>query len=100
MASDSDPPTSAPKLTKWWLYLLACADGRTYAGVAIDLHARFALHLAGKGAKFTRSNPPLKILGAQAFNDRGSALRAEIALKQLDKAAKLRWALQHSLTET
>lgn len=87
----ADRPASATG-TLWWLYLLACTDGRTYAGIAIDLEARFRLHLAGKGAKFTRANPPVKILGAQAFTDQGTALRAEYALKQLDKADKLRWA--------
>jgi predicted GIY-YIG superfamily endonuclease len=40
----------------WWLYLLECRDGRTYAGIATDVAARFAAHSRGKGAKFTRSN--------------------------------------------
>jgi putative endonuclease len=76
----------------WWLYLLACSDGRTYAGVALNVAARFQLHVEGKGAKFTRSNPPLAILGAQPFPDKSSALQAEYALKQLDRVAKLDWA--------
>lgn len=97
-ASGSSAPSTTP--ATWWLYLLACVDGRTYAGIALDLQARFDLHVAGKGAKFTRANPPLKILGAQAFTDRGTAQRAECALKQLNKADKLRWAQQHSITET
>lgn len=78
----------------WWLYLLACTDGRTYAGIARDVTARFRLHVAGKAAKFTRSNPPLRILGAQPFADRSQALRAEHALKRLEKPDKLRWAQQ------
>lgn len=88
-ADASSPAVSA---AVWWLYLLACSDGRTYAGIAIDLEARFRLHMAGKGAKFTRANPPLKILGAQPFTDKGAALRAEYALKQCSKADKLCWA--------
>jgi putative endonuclease len=90
VAADKSLPASTA--TFWWLYLLACADGRTYAGIAIDLEARFRLHKAGKGAKFTRANPPLKILGAKLFTDKGAALRAEYALKQLNKADKLLWA--------
>jgi putative endonuclease len=93
--ADAVPP--AIPATTWWLYLLFCTDGRTYAGIAIDLDARFRLHLAGKGAKFTRANPPLKILGAQAFADKGAALRAEYTLKQLSKADKLCWAQQWPL---
>src|SRR5690349_12972341 len=76
----------------WWLYLLACADGRTYAGIALDVTARFRVHAAGKGSKFTRSNRPLRVLGAQPFADRSQALQAEHALKRLEKPDKLRWA--------
>ena len=76
----------------WWLYLLACADGRTYAGIALDVAARFRLHAAGKASKFTRANKPLRVLGAQPFASRSLALQAEYALKQLKKPAKLRWA--------
>jgi putative endonuclease len=83
---------SQPSARFWWVYLLACADGRTYAGVALDVDARFAAHAAGKAAKFTRANPPLKVLGAQAFATKSEALRAEHALKQLKRAAKLAWA--------
>jgi putative endonuclease len=78
----------------WWGYLLACKDGRTYAGIALDVKARFELHVSGKGAKFTRANPPQKILGAQSFPSRSAALKAEYSLKQLDRAARLEWAKQ------
>ena len=76
----------------WWLYLLVCRDGRTYAGIATDVAARFAAHSSGKGAKFTRSNPPVRVLGTQAFASKSEALKAEAALKQLNRAARLAWA--------
>ncbi len=76
----------------WWLYLLACRDGRTYAGVALDVEARFSAHVRGKGARFTRSNPPLQILAAQGFPSKSEALRAEYALKQMSPAGKREWA--------
>lgn len=79
---------------KWWLYLLACEDGRTYAGIALDVDARFKAHASGKGAKFTRANRPVRILGAQSFATRSEALKAEYALKCLEPAAKLKWARQ------
>lgn len=78
----------------WWLYLLACKGGRMYAGIAVDVRARFELHASGKGAKFTRANPPRRILAAQSFPNRSEALKAEYALKQLDRAAKLKWVRQ------
>ena len=77
---------------RWWLYLLVCRDGRTYAGIATDVEARFAAHRSGKGAKFTRSNPPVRVLGTQAFASKSEALKAEAALKQLNRPARLAWA--------
>ncbi len=76
----------------WWLYLLACEDGRTYAGVAIDVDARFKAHSEGKGAKFTRSNRPVRVLGARAFASKSEALKAEAALKKLSREERLAWA--------
>jgi putative endonuclease len=76
----------------WWVYLLACTDGRTYAGIALDVAARFRLHVAGKASKFTRANRPLRVLGAQPFTSRSEAQQAEYALKRLEKPAKLQWA--------
>jgi putative endonuclease len=76
----------------WWLYLLVCRDGRTYAGIATDVATRFAAHSSGKGAKFTRANPPVRVLGAQAFASKSEALKAEAALKKLERAEKLAWA--------
>lgn len=76
----------------WWLYLLECEGERLYAGVALDVSARFELHRTGKGAKFTRANRPRAVLAAQPFESRGEALRAEYALKQLKRSDKLQWA--------
>lgn len=83
----------------WWLYLLACRDGRTYAGIATDVAARFAAHSIGKGAKFTRSNPPVRVLGARAFANKSDALKAELALKKLDRARRLVWAREFAWVE-
>ena len=79
-------------MNTWWLYLLECEGERLYAGIAIDVSARFELHRLGKGAKFTRANPPKVLLAAQPFESHGDALRAEYALKQLKRPEKLRWA--------
>jgi putative endonuclease len=81
----------APKAAKWWLYVLECHSGVLYTGIAKDVNARFAAHIGGKGAKFTRLNRPVAILGKAALKTRGRALRAEYALKQLPRSAKLRW---------
>jgi putative endonuclease len=81
----------AAKAPKWWLYVLECHSGVLYTGIAKDVKARFAAHLSGKGAKFTRANRPVAILAKASLPTRGQALRAEYALKQLKRADKLRW---------
>jgi len=50
------------------------------------------LTAVGKGVKFTRSNPPVRVLCAQAFASKSEALKAEAALKKLDRTEKLAWA--------
>ncbi len=73
----------------WTLYLLECANGAYYAGITTDVTARFAAHVSGKGARYTRANPPLRIVAQRDYPDRSSASRAEWQLKQLPREAKL-----------
>lgn len=60
-----------------------------YAGITNRLAERFAAHQAGKGAKFTRANPPMRILGAKQYADRSEASKAEYAIKKLPRGRKL-----------
>jgi putative endonuclease len=73
----------------WVLYLLECAGERLYAGITNDLHARFATHCAGRGARFTRAFPPRRIVAASTLASRSDALKAEYALKRQPRAGKL-----------
>ncbi len=78
----------------WFVYLIECTDGSLYTGITVDLEARFQAHLRGKGARYTRSHPPLRILGAEAHQDRSSALKAEFRIKQLTPTQKRAHATQ------
>jgi putative endonuclease len=73
----------------WVLYLLVCKNGHYYAGITNDLEARFAAHVAGKGARYTRANPPVKIIASKSYIDRSSASIAEAQLKKLPRHKKL-----------
>ncbi|MCD9088291.1 GIY-YIG nuclease family protein [Stenotrophomonas sp. SY1] len=79
----------------WFLYLLQCQDGSYYAGISTDVEARFRAHLAGKGARYTRAHPPLRILASRAYADRSAASRAEYQLKQQPRERKLAWLEHH-----
>ena len=67
----------------WFLYIVECEDGSLYTGIALDPQTRFAAHLAGKGARYTRSHPPLKLVMTEPHPDRSTASKAEYAFKQL-----------------
>jgi len=73
----------------WWLYLIECRDGSYYAGITNDLDARYEAHAAGRGARYTRSHPPLRLMGARAYASRAAASRAEWEIKQLPKHRKI-----------
>lgn len=72
----------------WYVYLIECRDGSLYTGIAVDVVLRYAKHVAGKGARYTRSHPPLRLLGQCAYPDRAEASRAEYRIKQLSAAQK------------
>ena len=72
----------------WYLYLLECTDGSIYTGITVDVAARYAAHVTGKGARYTRSHPPARLLASVAYADRSAASKAEYAMKQLTAAEK------------
>ncbi|PZP62481.1 MAG: hypothetical protein DI597_06315 [Pseudoxanthomonas spadix] len=83
-------PAPAP----WFVYLLECRNGSYYCGITTDVPARFAAHQQGRGARYTRAHPPLRILASRAYPDRASAARAEWQVKQLPRARKRAWLEQ------
>lgn len=75
---------------QWHLYILRCADGTLYTGIAVDVEKRFAAHAAGKGAKYTRGRGPLTLLYQEACGDHPQALRRERQIKKLPRREKER----------
>ena len=75
----------------WFLYLLECNNGAYYAGITNNLESRFAAHVTGKGARYTRANPPIKIVASKSYQDRSSACVAEAHLKSLPRHKKLQY---------
>lgn len=72
------------------LYVVRCADDTLYAGIATDVERRVAEHNTSKrGAKYTRSRRPVRLVYQQAFATRSEALSAEAAFKALPRAEKL-----------
>jgi putative endonuclease len=92
--------SGAPGADTWAVYLIECIDGRVYTGVARAPEQRYAKHLAGKGARFTRSNPPKQLLGWVWVASHGEALRLEIAWKKLSRQQRIAALQSHLATCT
>jgi len=78
----------------WFVYLLECVDGSIYTGITVDVAARYAAHAQGRGARYTRSHPPQRILAVLALPDHSSALKMECEIKRWSAAKKRAWAAE------
>ncbi len=74
----------------WFVYLLECADGSLYCGVATDLERRIAEHNgeAPGGAKYTRGRRPVRLAASATCPDRASACRLERLVKRHPRSRK------------
>ena len=76
----------------WRVYILECADGSLYTGIATDLPRRLKQHngeLVG-GPKYTRGRRPVTLRWSDNAADRSIALQREAAIKKLSRAEKRR----------
>lgn len=79
----------------WYLYVIECMDGSLYTGIAVDVARRYAMHAAGKGARYTRSHPPRRLAAIIEYTDRSEASKAEHLVKQLTTAGKRELCRRH-----
>ena len=73
-----------------FVYIIECADRTLYTGWTTNLQRRIDAHNAGKGAKYTRSRTPVRLVYSETLPDRAAALRRELAIKRMGRAKKLK----------
>lgn len=71
-----------------YCYIVECVDGTYYTGWAIDPEKRVAMHNKGRGARYTRTRVPVKLVYVEELPDRKSAMKREIAIKRLGRTGK------------
>ena len=81
-----------PTNKTWFVYLIECTDGCLYTGITVDPAARFKAHLEGRGARYMRLHPPLRMLAMEPHSGRSAASKAEYRIKQLSPAEKRAYA--------
>lgn len=75
----------------WHVYILSCADGTLYTGVARDVQKRLLQHNGEQvgGPKYTRGRRPVQLLWSDTASDRSTAQQREAAIKKLSRQDKL-----------
>lgn len=74
----------------WSVYMLRCADGSLYTGVARDVQRRLRQHngeLVG-GARYTASRRPVVLAWSETLASRSAAQRREAMIKKMSRSAK------------
>ena len=72
------------------LYILKCADGTLYTGIAVDVARRIAQHNGEKprGARYTAARRPVFLVYEAKFPSRSAALKEEVRIKRLTRDQK------------
>ncbi len=76
----------------YFAYILRCSDGTFYSGYTTDPAKRESAHNEGRGAKYTRSRRPVKLVYFESFESKSQAMKREAALKKLSHEEKKRLA--------
>lgn len=86
----------------YWLYIVECADGSLYTGLATDVARRLLEHNGGvtgksgqalksKGARYTSARRPVVVVYQAPFATRSEAAKEEARVKRLTRPQK--WAM-------
>ena len=71
-----------------YTYILSCSDGSFYTGWTYDPVSRLAAHNAGKGAKYTASRRPVRLIHLECFETKNEAMARERQIKKLNRRQK------------
>lgn len=80
----------------WFVYVIECTNGSLYTGISNDVLARYQAHCSGRGAKYTRANPPKRLAMVISFETRSAAAQAEYAIKQMSTVNKRLFCEKHA----
>jgi predicted GIY-YIG superfamily endonuclease len=78
-----------PSGEEWFVYMVRCADGSLYTGIAKDVQRRCGQHNAGTASRYTRSRLPVKPVYQEPLASRSLALKREAAIKAMTRKSKL-----------
>lgn len=73
----------------WSVYIAECSDGSYYTGItSTGVVKRIRAHNNKRGAKYTRSRLPVKLVWSHPAGEKGNALSVEYRIKKLPRVKK------------
>jgi len=72
----------------YYCYIVECSDGTYYTGWSTDPQRRLRQHNNGRGARYTRSHRPVRLVYVEECTDRSTAMKRERAIKTLKRRGK------------
>jgi putative endonuclease len=72
----------------YYTYIVECKDGTLYTGYTNDIDKRIKAHNDGKGAKYTKSRRPVRLVYRESFDTKEEAMSREWHIKKMSRAKK------------
>lgn len=69
-------------------YIVECSDHTLYTGWTNDLEKRIQAHNDGKGAKYTKTRRPVRLVYFETFSTKEEAMSREYRIKRLSRKEK------------
>ncbi len=73
----------------WYVYIIECKDNSLYTGITNNLSKRLEVHNSGKGAKYTKTRLPVKLVYKEIYRTKEESLKREREIKKLKRREKL-----------
>lgn len=71
-------------------YIVECSDHTLYTGWTNDLEKRIRAHNEGKGAKYTKSRRPVRLVYFETFSTKEEAMSREYRIKRMSRKEKMK----------
>jgi putative endonuclease len=75
--------------SKFYVYIIQCANGQLYTGMTNDVERRFEEHRSGHGGHYTSYAGATKLLYKEEYNTSQEAAKRETQLKGWTRRKKI-----------
>ena len=77
-------------MNKNFTYIVECSDHTLYTGWTNDLEKHIEAHNTGKGAKYTKTRRPVRLVYFETFATKEEAMSREYHIKRMSRQEKIK----------